>query len=244
MSEYNSISVVLPAYNEEDNIKKALTSIYSYLAAKFETFEIIVVSDGSTDRTNTIVKKLSNKFKNIHLVLHPKNKGYGSTLRSGFKTAKNDLIFYTDSDNQYNINDLDKLLNLVKKFDIVAGYRVKRKDPLFRIFIASVYNLIIKTLLGLNTKDIDCSFKIYKKEVIKTLKLKSKTGLIDAEILIKAQKKGFKVGQVGVSHFPRVKGRTIYEAGPRNKILAFVKPSVVINIFKEIKELWPDLKLS
>src|SRR3990172_10282331 len=110
MIEHNSISVILPAYNEEKNIRKSVTDIYSYLINKFKVFEIIVVSDGSTDNTPDIVGGLSSKLKNIRLVVHNKNKGYGATLRSGFNTARNDLIFYTDSDNQYDISDLNKLL--------------------------------------------------------------------------------------------------------------------------------------
>lgn len=238
----NSISVFLPAYNEEENIKQAILSVQEYLKKKFDDYEIIIVDDGSSDKTAEIVKNLSKKNKRIKLVSHNTNLGYGAALRSGFKNVKKDLVFYTDSDNQFNIKEMDILFPLIKKFDIVSGFRIKRRDPLMRIFIAYTYNLIIRMLFNLKVKDIDASFKLYKRHIFDKIQLKANTGLIDAEVLIKAQKKGFTVGQVGVTHYPRAKGRTIYEVGNRNKVFAFVRPQVVIAIFKEIKTLWKDLR--
>lgn len=236
------ISVILPAYNEQENIKDAVTSINKYLQKKFRSFEIVVVNDGSTDKTPAIVKKMAKRNKNLRMVTHPKNRGYGATLRTGFANSQGKLVFYTDSDNQYKIKDLDLFLPLIKKFDIVAGFRTKHEDPLMRIFISDVYNLIIRLLLNLQVKDVDCSFKLIKKEVFKKIKLKSKTGLLEAELFAKAKKAGFSITQVAVNHYPRTKGKTSYEIGKRNKIFAFVHPSVPIEIFKEIKKLWGELR--
>jgi len=237
-----SLSVVLPAFNEKDNIEECLNNVYKYLKSRFTKFEIIVVDDGSTDNTASIVSKHQKSKKMIKLVKHGRNRGYGAALTSGFKTAKSDLVFYTDSDNQFNIKDLDKLLPLIKTHDIVAGYRVNRQDPLMRKLIAFVYNVLIKYSLGLIIKDVDCSFKLYKKTIFKKIKLTSQTGLIDAEVLLKAINQGFTVTQIGVSHFPRMKGETIYEMGKRNKIFAFVRPQVIIELLKEIKLLRYQLR--
>lgn len=229
-------------FNEGENIEKSVLSIKKYLAKRFKDFEILVISDGSTDNTNEIVRKLSKKDKRIKLFARNKRLGYGAGLRAGFKHSSKDIIFYTDGDNQFNIEDVDKLLPLLASYDIVSAYRINRKDPMMRIFVAYVYNLLVRILFGLKVKDIDASFKLYKKEVFDKIRLVTNTGLTDAEVLIKAQKQGFKIGQIGVTHYPRIHGRTSYEMGARNKIFAFVRPRVIIDILSEIKTLWLDLR--
>lgn len=234
-----SISVFLPALNEEENIKDCVTSIDKYLQRRFNNYEILVIASKSTDKTVEIVLNLIKKNKRLRLINLKGKLGYGMALRSGFANSTKELVFYTDSDNQFEINDMDKILPLLSSYDIVSGYRINRQDPIMRIFIAGVYNLIIRTLFNLDIKDVDASFKIYKKEVLDNIKLRSKTGLIDAEVLIKAKKRGFSIGQVGVRHFPRKKGKTVYGTGKRN---TFVKPNVIFGVISEIFKLWPDLK--
>lgn len=237
-----SISVFLPTFNEEENIKVCVLSIKKYLDKRFEDYEILVISDGSTDNTNKIVAELAKKDKRIKLFARKKKLGYGAGLRSGFSHSSKDLIFYTDADNQFNIEDMDRLLPMLSSYDIISAYRVDRKDPLMRIFIAIVYNMLIRILFNLKIRDIDASFKLYKKEIFKNMRLVTNTGLTDAEVLIKAQRQGFKIEQIGVAHYPRIHGRTTYEMGARNKIFAFVKPKVIIDIFLEIRTLWLDLR--
>ncbi len=232
-----SISVVLPAYNEQENIPFAVNEVYSYLKKNFSKFELIVVNDGSRDNTAQVVQKLAKSRPQLRLVSHSHNRRYGAALTSGFRVAKYNLVFYTDADCQFNIADLKKLLPLKKKYDIVAGYRLNRQDPLMRIFIAWVYNWVIRLSLDLKIRDVDCSFKLYHRRVFDSITLTSQTGLIDAEILVKAQRLGMSIGQVGVRHYPRVRGATIYEIGKRNKFFAFVRPRVVIDLLKEIYKL-------
>jgi hypothetical protein len=131
---------------------------------------------------------------------------------------------------------------MLSSYDIISAYRVNRKDPLMRIFIANVYNWMIRILFNLKIRDIDASFKLYKKEIFKNIRLVTNTGLTDAEVLIKAQKQGFKIGQIGVKHYPRIHGRTSFEGGSRNKVFAFVRPRVIIDILLEIKALWSELR--
>lgn len=239
--KYKSISVFLPVFNEGENIEKAVRSIKKYLQKRFKDFEILIISDGSTDSTNEIIRELSKNDKRIKLFARNKRLGYGAGLRAGFKHASRDLIFYTDADNQFYIEDMDKLFPLLDSYDIVSAWRIKREDPLMRIFVANVYNVLIRILFGLKVKDVDASFKLYDRKVFDKMKLVTNTGLTDAEVLIKAQKLGFKIGQIGVRHYPRIHGRTSYEVGARNKIIAFVKPEVIIDILKEIRTLWLDL---
>lgn len=236
-----SLSVVLPAYNEKENIEICIRSVYKYLKAHYPKFEIIVVNDGSKDNTAAIVTKLKHSISQLRLVSHPKNRGYGATLRTGFAAAKMDRVFYTDSDNQFDISDLRLVEPLAAKYDIVAGYRLKRQDPLMRIVIATVYNIIIWATLGLKIRDVDCSFKLYNRKLLQSLKTISETGLIDAEVLVRARKKGSSIAQVGVRHFPRTLGTTMYEMGNRNKIFAFVRPQVIIDLLHEISVLRRDI---
>lgn len=237
-----SISVFLPAYNEEENIKSCVLSVRKYLNQRFKDYEILVISDGSTDNTDKIVRELSQRDQHIKLISRKKKLGYGAALRSGFAHCSKELIFYTDSDNQFNIEDMDRLFPLLQTYNIISGYRIKRQHPLMRIFIAWVYNLLIRILFNLDVRDIDASFKLYKREVFKNMRLKANTGLIDAEVLIKAKKKGFKIGQIGVTHYPRTKGQTAYEIGKKNKFFGFVKPRVITDVLVEIRNLWSDLR--
>jgi glycosyltransferase involved in cell wall biosynthesis len=240
---HQEISVFFPAYNEEENIKKAVIDTDLFLKKNFRRYEIIVVNNGSNDRTKKIVQELMHANKKIKLVNILVNQGYGKGLRAGFAKAKYKYIFYTDADNQFNIKELTLLMPSMKKYDIVCGYRKKRQDPLIRIFIATVYNIIINLLFRLNIKDIDCSFKLFKKAVFDKIKIFSNTGFIDAEVLIKAKKRGFAFApQIGVTHYPRTLGKTTYEIGPRGKVFAFVKPQVIFDVLLEIKQLWKDLK--
>lgn len=235
------MSLVLPAYNEEKNIVRAVENANNYLKKKFKSFEIVVVNDGSNDETALIVSRLAKTNRKIKLINHDINKGYGVALRSGFAACEGDLIFYTDADNQYDIAEMDKLLEYVGEYDIVAGFRLHHSDPTSRIVISWSYNQLIHLLLGLRIKDVDCSFKLYKRKVFENIILKSDTGLIDAEILIKAKKAGFSIFQIGVNHYQRIAGHSIYEIGTRNKYFAFVSPKVPIKIFKEIKMYWKEL---
>jgi glycosyltransferase involved in cell wall biosynthesis len=234
-----SISVFLPALNEEENIKSCVLSVKNYLNRRFKDYEILVIASGSTDNTAKIVLGIAKKDNHIKLVNYKKILGYGTALRSGFTHSSKKLIFYTDSDNQFNIEDMDRLLPLLETYDIISGFRVNRQDPPMRIFIAFVYNILIRVLFGLKIRDIDASFKLYEREVFDKIRLKSKTGLIDAEVLIKAQKNGFLIGQIGVRHYPRIKGRTVYGLGKRN---TFVRPKVIFDVLREMKSLWRDLR--
>lgn len=233
-----SISVFLPALNEEENIRDCIVSVNNYLRKRFKDYEILVIASGSTDKTPQIVTSLAKSNKRIKLINSKEKLGYGMALRAGFRNSKKELIFYTDSDNQFDINEMDKLLPLIGSYDIISSYRINRNDPIMRAIISDGYNFLIRVLFGLEVKDIDASFKLYKKEVLDKIILKSETGLIDAEVLIKAKRYGFSIGQVGVTHYPRTKGQTVY--GTRRN--TFVKPSVIIGVLLEIRKLWFELR--
>lgn len=201
------ISIVLPAYNEEESIAKAVDACFDYLSGK--DGEVIVVNDGSTDKTREILGHLQKNYPNkLRLLHHQTNLGYATALRDGFLSAHGDWIFYTDSDLQFDINEIDLLLPYQGQADIIVGYRKNRQDPIARIFAARVYNLIIRTLFGVKVRDVDAAFKLFHRSIFEKIQIESSHFLIDAEILSKAANLNLKTIEVGVTHFRRLEGKS------------------------------------
>lgn len=208
--ENSGISIVLPALNEEQNIEKLTEEIIGYFEDKNIPYEVIIINDGSSDKTGKVADALASKYENISTIHHSQNKGYGKTLKDGFQAGKYEYLFFTDADRQFRINSLDKFLPLMKegKADIVIGYRIDRKDSHLRKFLAWCFNRIISILFSLDYKDIDCAFKLFKREAFESLEVKSDDYLINAEILAKSKLKGLRIVQIGVEHHPRLKGKS------------------------------------
>lgn len=200
------ISVVLPVYNEADNVMRVIEGIVCVLEPLFKRYEILVVNDGSTDRTGEIVKELAQDNLNIKLITFNKNEGYGVALRRGLKNASYNLIFYTDADGQYDVSELPPMLSLMDTYDVVAGYRLKRAEGIGRRISSLVYNGFVSAYLRIRFKDVNCSFKLFKKKVIENINLHSIGFAVDAEILWKAERAGFKICEKGVRHFRREHG--------------------------------------
>jgi glycosyltransferase involved in cell wall biosynthesis len=224
MAEAISISVVLPCYNEQGNIKRVAGEVLGFLKDKISDFEIIIVDDGSRDDTAAIAGSLSQKDCCINVVRHTSNLGYGAALKTGFRNASKDFIFLTDGDGQFDIRELPKLLGLIAKNDIVSGYRIRRRDSFVRGIYGLLWGKLINFLFGFNLKDINCAFKLYKKHVLKNMEIKSNGAFIHAEIYARAKMKGCRIAEVGVSHYPRKKGS---QTGADLKV-----------IFRAFKELW------
>lgn len=199
----NMISVILPIYNEEKNIKKVIDDIFVFFAIKQLDFEIIAVNDGSKDKTREILES----YKNITIVTHVENMGYGAALRSGFEVAKGDLIFFTDSDNQFDINEFKLLSEKISDYDFVVGYRKKRHDPLHRIIYAQIFRFIARIFFNIRVKDVDCAFKLFKSYVLSEMQLNQSGLLINLEIFVLSKRKGYKFVEVPVRHFPRKLGK-------------------------------------
>ena len=236
----SSISVFFPAYNEAGSIGDLIAETYRYLDQRFDDFEILVVSEGSTDNTNEIVKLLEKHIPRLRLVSRPENFGYAGALRTGFKNSTKELIFYTDGDGQFDIRELDKLLSLLEENDIVTGYKIKRHDPLMRIWTSWLYNKTMRLLFGLKLKDINCAFKLYRRQVIDSVDFLTDLvhGVINAEIYLSALKKGYSIGEVGVHHYPRLKGDSGAEFGRHGKVVAWIKPKVVWGFLIDTLRLW------
>ena len=205
LSSY-SISVFYPCYNEEGNIERVIQEAMEILPRVAEDYEIIIVNDGSTDRTADIANRLARENRRIRVVHHWANKGYGGALQSGFKAASKRLVFYTDGDGQFDISEISKLLPLIQEFDIVSGYRINRQDSLIRSLNGFLWGLLVRAVLGFKCRDVDCAFKLYRREIFDRIPIKSSGALIDAEILARAKRAGYRLAQMSVHHRPRLAG--------------------------------------
>ena len=211
------ISCFFPMYNEEGNIREVVSSAISVLSKRFEEFELIIVNDGSRDRTKEIAEEFASKDNRVKVVNHEENQGYGAALRSGFSACKYDIIFQCDGDNQYNLEEIDKLLPYINECDFVIGYRMKRSDPFYRTLEALWYRFLLWAMFGLKLRDANCAFKLFKKRIIDRLDLESRGGIINGEVFVKARKLGYhKIKEVGVHHYPRKAGK---QTGAKPKVL-------------------------
>ena len=226
-----SISVVLPAYNEEANIGQAVRRAMQAVATHTSDYEVIVVDDGSWDRTSQVVQAIADGHRmeehaQVRLVRHEVNRGYGGALRSGFEAATKELIFFTASDNQYDPSEIGRLLPLMDAdlvedpADIVTGFRAHRRDPFLRRLYAWAWNALVNLLFGYLSRDIDCAFKLFRRKVLEEVVLTSSGAMIDTELLAEARWRGFRIREVAVSHFPRQIGHQT-GADPRVVLRAF-----------------------
>ena len=202
-----SLSVVFPAFNEAANIRAVVEDAYRTLPELTPIFEIIVVNDGSKDRTGEICDRLVEELSNVRVVHHPRNRGYGAALKSGIKLARYDLIFFTDSDRQFDLKEVATLLEQTDAYDIVAGYRARRQDPPHRLLFAWGWNILVRLVLGIRIRDIDCAFKAFNRHVFESIQIQSVGAMVNTEIFAQASRFGMTVKQVPVSHFPRRHGK-------------------------------------
>lgn len=235
MKEIKELSVFFPAYNEEKNIKRTVLGAKKILVKIAEKWEIIVVDDGSKDKTGQISRKLAEKDKRIRLITHSPNRGYGEALKTGFYNSKYEWIATIDSDGQFDFSEITKLFEKADKADVVIGFRIERQDPLIRKIFGFGWTLLSNILLGVGVKDVDCAFKLVNKKVIKKIpKLEStRGGMISPELLAKTRKAGFKIDQVGVHHYERQEGR---QTGADIKVIfkSFVD---LVNLWWKIRKI-------
>jgi glycosyltransferase involved in cell wall biosynthesis len=218
----------MPAYNEEANIEPQVHDVVNMLRSVTDDYEVIVVNDGSRDRTGEIVSRLSAAMPQVRLVQHERNQGYGAALYTGFTNAKNEWIFLTDSDRQFDMADFQKLLPFIQQADIIAGYRAPRRDPFMRVLNGKGWSALVTLWFGYTARDIDCAFKLFKGEVIERIQyhIVSRGATFSAEFLIRAKRQGYRIVEVPVSHHPRRAGSP---TGAR--------PDVIMRAFRELFKL-------
>ncbi len=212
------LSVFFPAYNEEHNIANTVLETTAFLKAKKIDYEILVVDDGSKDNTREIVLNLAKKDRKIKLIEHKKNRGYGGALKTGMKSAKYEWICYTDSDGQFDFSELADFLPHTKNYDLIVGYRKDRKDNKLRHFFARCLQVGDFILFGIWMKDIDCGFKLFKKEVVAGVgPLATESAITETEFIVRAKRKGYKMKEIPVTHKARVEG---IQTGGQIKIIS------------------------
>jgi len=226
-----SISVFFPCYNEQDNVVRTAEQALAVLKKLGADFEVIIVDDGSTDATGRIADEISGRDSRVKVVHLPANLGYGAALQSGFRAATKELVFYTDGDGQFDINEMPALLGLIKQYDIVSCYRINRQDTSIRKINGWCWTKLVCLLFGIKVSDIDCAFKLYKREIFDNIKLSSAGALIDTEILVRAVREGYTVTQKGVHHYPRTAGK---QTGANLR--------VILRAFKELFKLYGQIR--
>ncbi len=202
-----SISAVLPAFNEEEVIGATVASVVSTLELLCPDYEVIVVNDGSRDRTAEVVAELSAENPRVRCVSHAVNRGYGAALATGFTAATKELLFLTDGDKQFDVRELRDFLPLIEEADLVIGYRSPRSDPLLRRVYGWGWNSLVRLLFGYTARDVDCAFKLFRRSVWTRSRIHSTGATFSAEFLIKARRRGFRIRELRASHYPRPAGK-------------------------------------
>lgn len=205
----SSITAVFPAYNDAGTIPSmALTALLA-LRQVTDDYEVIVTNDGSKDSTGAVLDELASRYPELKVIHHPENRGYGCALRTGFSNASKDWIFYTDGDAQYNPMELINLVNgLTEGIDVVNGYKISRHDPWIRAVIGRIYHYIVKIAFGFKLRDVDCDFRLIRREIFDQIPLESHTGTICLEMVKKFQDAGYRFAEVPVNHYYRSYGRS------------------------------------
>jgi len=218
-----SLSVILPAYNEEALICDTISHVMSVLCSWMWDFEVIVVNDGSKDRTGEIVADLATYDRRIRLINHPVNKGYGAALVTGFESVAKELAFFMDSDGQFDIRDLARFFPLIEEYGAVLGYRIARQDTWMRKLNAWGWKKLVGFVFRVHARDIDCAFKLFRAEFFRTNRLETRGAMINAEIVYKLARAGYTYTEAGVQHLPRRAGKA-----------TGAKPAVILRALREL----------
>jgi len=226
-----ALSLVFPAFNEAENLPALLESAISIGESLELDFEIVIVDDGSEDTSAELLTASSARDPRIRAVHHAANCGYGAALRSGLREARGDLVFFSDADLQFDLAEIQRLLEHAHDFDIVAGYRSPRRDPWIRRVIAWAWGTVVRLLFDLPVRDIDCAFKVFRREVLDEIPIESIGAFVNTEILARARAAGFAIKQIPVSHRRRRSGR---QTGAH--------PRVIARALIELSQLYSELR--
>lgn len=204
-----SVSIFYPCY-EDWGTMGSMVLLSAQTAERLGLdYDITLVDDGSGEQTQDVLREIEARFPQVRVVHHAKNRGYGGALRSGFAAATREWIFYTDGDAQYDVRELDRLVERAgPDVDVVQGYKITRHDPLHRIIIGRIYHWLVKLAFGLHLCDVDCDFRLIRRTVFDEVKLESDSGVICAEMMVKIQRAGFRVVEVPVHHYQRAHGKS------------------------------------
>ena len=230
--KFPSLSVFFPAYNDAPSLPDLVSDAFAVLAEHVEDYELIVVNDGSQDKTGEVLEQLRSRFgPRMRVVTHPQNRGYGGALRSGFEAARKEWVFYTDGDGQYDVSELPRLLERAgPKTGLVNGYKLERQDPAHRIWIGKTYNFCARLLFRIRIRDIDCDYRLIRRSLLDEIHLTSTSGTICVELVRKLELSRCDIIEVGVHHYPRLHGTS-----------QFFRVRSLANTFGQLLKLWVKL---
>jgi glycosyltransferase involved in cell wall biosynthesis len=220
------LSIVLPCYDEAANVGRAIAEATRAAERVAEAHEILVVDDGSRDGTRDVAESASAQDSRIRVLVHQRNGGYGAALSTGFSAARLAWVFLTDADLQFDVLELEHFLALAPDHDLLCGYRIDRADALHRRANGAAWNALVRWLFDIPVRDVDCAFKLMRRDLVQSLPLVSDGAMVSTELLARAQKAGARIAEIGVTHRPRVAGRAS-GANPRVVIGAFGQLRVV-----------------
>lgn len=221
------IAVALPAYNEAESLPRTIPPVVAALRKVTDDFEIVVVDDGSRDRTADVVRELGRTYPEVRLVPHEENLGYGAAVWTGITSGQKDFIFFTDADGQFDIDEIARFMPYTGEYDLIIGYRSPRRDPPKRLLFAFGWKILATLLFGYMARDIDCAFKLFRREVLDHVYVESRGAAFSAELLVKARDRGFRIKELPVTHLPRRAGSSTGD-----------RPDVIVRAFKEIFAFW------
>jgi glycosyltransferase involved in cell wall biosynthesis len=218
-----SVSIVLPAHNEEENIERVVRDALSVVSRLADDHEVIVVDDGSADRTADIVRGIAREGRAVRLLQHPTNRGYGAAVWTGLSNCRCDLAFFTDADDQFELQELEKFVPYAPCYEAVVGYRARREDKPHRYLLAKGWGLLVSCSLGVRVRDLNCAFKLFHTDRLRRIDLYSTGALINGELLARLIRGGARIIELPVQHRPRVHGE---QSGDR--------PSVILRALREL----------
>ncbi len=207
VAERRSLSIVLPCFNEAASIEEVVRRAAEVGRTVTAQLDVVVVDDGSTDDTKALLARLGGEIDDLEVVRHEANLGYGAALRAGFARARGELVFYTDADGQFDLGELPRLVAQLDRFDVVCGYRLSRRDGPLRYLYGVAWTALTDALLETGVRDVNCAFKIFPRELVAPGSLRSTGALFGAELISEARRRGLRVGEIGVRHYPRRAGR-------------------------------------
>ncbi len=228
-AKFPSLSVFFPAYNDAPSLPGLLRRTFDVLREHVDDYEVIVVNDGSRDKTAEVLEEMACEFgPRLRVVTHAQNRGYGGALRSGFAAAARDYVFYTDGDGQYDVGELPSLLaRMTPETGLVNGYKLERHDPAHRVWIGTIYNVCARLLFRIRIRDIDCDYRLMRRSLLQSIHLTSTSGTICVELVRKLELSGCGVAEVGVHHYPRLHGRS-----------QFFRLRSLVSTFGQLLKLW------
>ena len=228
-----SISVFFPCYNDAETIGQLVLDAEAALPSLTDDYQIVVVNDGSTDRSGEVLRELQTRVSRLEVVTHSKNRGYGGALRSGFSASTKELVFYTDGDGQYDVKEMPLLVMLLSPdVDFVNGVKMTRQDPGYRVFAGNLHKFFTRWMFWLPVTDVDCDFRLVRRTILDRIRLTSNSGSICSELVKKAERAGATFREVSVHHYARRSGGS-----------QFFRPGRILRTYADLAALWFKLMI-